>query len=317
MRAKRAEREKAAGALTKPAGVQKHQSPRLGAKKSPTSNDEKVAESVTHDADVQKTESAAERTGDEVAAEGKRKADIQQSQVNQTAMDGVVDTGPAPDKPVTSEPLPVGPTVGLAIDLQPTSEVAKEPTPKPQEPSNGINEQSTINATDEVQANQEQEAAPFESMFNDLENPSDPTSLDFDLAFPSNGEMPQDLLNEAVFDTLATTNNDQTLTLGPTTAEDIDTLLPGLDNYVSDRGDFSILDMDIPAPATEAPPGQNTTDAIPTLLDEGAHQLQQEQQPESAHIESNFDELFNGSGDWGMDDDLGGGTMGDFDDSWF
>ena len=312
-RAERAERERAAGILTKPAGVTKHQSPRIQAKKSPPATEKDTAEK---DVAAQSAQPADRKPVDELTAVELPIPDAQASQ-DQLPMTGGSAIDPAPNVTSVMDPQNLDPTAGLAITLQPDSQASRKSSPKPEEkieaapisqlPNNGAEEQPPAD---------HQEPAPFESMFNDLQNSSNPTSLDFDLSFPAAGSMPQELLNDPVFDTMGTSNDDQnlTLTLPSTTAEDIDSLLPGLERYVTNDGDFALIDMNLPTAAPEASALQNTSVPAPAAADTSAQQ--QQQSFDSAPIESNFDDLF-GSGDWNIDDDLGGGTMDEFNDDWF
>lgn len=252
-------------------------------------------------------QSAGEVVTEPVAAVGLPKPEAQASQDEPQASGG----GTAVTTSAGIQDM--NPTAGLAITLQPESDGPDRSPPKPQQMEANTADQPSFNPVDEPQPTDDQEAAPFESMFNDLENPSNPASLDFDLGFPSAGAMSQALLNDAVFDNMGTSNDDQNLNLAPTTAEDIDTLLPGLDSYVNDNGDFSLIDMELPAAAPETSAVQNPLVPAPAAANDGT---QQQPPLDSAPMESNFEDLF-GSGDWGMDDDMGGGTIGNFDEDWF
>ena len=311
IRAKRAEKERAAGILTRPAGITKERSPKMDQKKSPPAPGK---DTVLKREEAELTQQS--QLTDSAKSNGE--VDLNELKVEETAPQtesltfnesNTIDPQAAT---VVTQPPELDPSAGLAINLQPDD--TKESTMKVQEQTN-LNSQPPSNASGDFQITDHQEAAPFESMFNDLENPSNPTSLDFDLGFPSSGP---DLLNDAAFESMipSTSNNDQTLNLPPATAEDIDSLLPGLDNYVNDGADFSMLDMNIPAtaalPDASASIANTSAPALdPNATNEGAQQM------DSAPMESNFDDLFGGSGDWGMDDDMGGGTMGDFDEDWF
>lgn len=155
-----------------------------------------------------------------------------------------------------------------------------------------------------------QEAAPFESMFNDIEQPTNASSLDFDLGFSNS----QDLLNDPVFDNIDLGNTEEAAALNATSAEDINTLLPGLENYVNDGGDFSMIDF----PTNTMPQLTVATTNAPTESTiVGANNTGGTgQAAEMAPMESNFDDLF-GSGDWAGDGDMGDGAMVDFDEDWF
>lgn len=152
--------------------------------------------------------------------------------------------------------------------------------------------------------------APFESMFNDLSPTQNGTNLDFDLGFSTT----DDLLD---FENIDMTNTVETANLNANQAEDINTLLPGLENYVNDSSDFSMIDLPmepLPGETAAAAPVNGVTDGGiggVTGVGEGRHVV------ETAPMESNFDDLFGSAGDWSGDGDLGDGAMVDFDEDWF
>ena len=315
LRAKRAEKEKAAGILTKPAGVTK--SPKLGTKKTPPPNGKDLAERQEEGKPHQEPQAMKGVIMDRYTAPQAPKPNQQSPQVEPAVSNGptLEDHGNPATNVQHSE---LDPIVGLAINLQPDVQVQNDTgTAAPsQQLLQNLIEEPTQDQSDKSQPVDDQEAAPFESMFKDLEGGSNPASLDFDLEFPTTGD---DLLNDDVLgDNVAASsaNEDQNVNLAPTTAGDIDSLLPGLDDYVNDGADFSMLDMTIPA-ATSVPDASTTTNnataqvPAPNLNNEGGAQT------DSAPMESNFDDLFGGTDDWGLNDDMGNGTMGDFDEDWF
>ena len=152
----------------------------------------------------------------------------------------------------------------------------------------------------------------FESMFNDTDLTGGDNTMNFGLDFPSDGNLNQDVLNESAFENIEMSNADIS-NLGATTSEDINTLLPGLENYVNAGTDFSNINIPILPTLPEASQGTNAGNVGATAQDSA--------QPAAA--ESSFDDIF-GSGDYSMggtgDDGLGAGTLGDFEDfdeDWF
>lgn len=149
----------------------------------------------------------------------------------------------------------------------------------------------------------------FESMFNDSGTADDNDQMDFDLGFVNDTNTDQDFLNESAFENI-TINNEDVKNLTTTSNEDINTLLPGLENYVNAGNDFSLTDI----PASNSP-------ALPDAANmSGLTDTTVSAPLEQAPLESNFDDFF-ASGNYmdaGGDEDMGGdGGFGDFDDSWF
>lgn len=319
LRAKRAEREKAAGLLTRPAGVTKDRSTPITPNKSPPVDGKDAVEKSEEAEPILNAQPVdGIKTDGDIVLHASN-PDDQNAVQTEPVITNVIDAGSPQATAITTQPLDLDPSVGLAIDLQPELQASIQPEPasKPQDPSTKMLNEPPLNPPEDLQPVNHQEAAPFESMFTDLENPSNPTSLDFDLSFPSTGP---DLLNDTAFDNIvdSTSNDNQSLNLPPATAEDIDSLLPGLDSYVHNGGDFSMLDMNIPATTTVPDVSTAAADTtVPALAPNITSEGEQGHQMDSAPMESSFDDLFGGSGDWGMDDDMGGGTMGDFDESWF
>ena len=152
----------------------------------------------------------------------------------------------------------------------------------------------------------------FESMFNDTVLTGDDNAMDFGLDFSSDANLNQDVLNDSAFANIEMTNADMS-NLGATTSEDINTLLPGLENYVNAGTDFS--NITIPSASTLPATSQVTSAGIL-----GAS-IQNSAPPIAA--DSSLDDIFD-SGDFSMggtgDDGMGDGTFGDledFDEDWF
>ncbi|MCJ1389487.1 hypothetical protein MMC18_002344 [Xylographa bjoerkii] len=158
----------------------------------------------------------------------------------------------------------------------------------------------------------------FDSMFADAAAPNNNESLNFDIDFSTNTGISHDLLQDNPFGDL-TTNNDFT----NTSNENIDSLMPGIENYVNAHttgnvsDDFAMLDM----PATSAgfdnsilskpvPDGDIDFTGIDAAAGTGMM--------DAAPVDSTFDDLFfDDSGDLGMGDGDISGDFGEFDDNWF
>ena len=150
----------------------------------------------------------------------------------------------------------------------------------------------------------------FESMFDDNGTTGDNDQMDFDLGFTNDTNIDEDFLNDSAFENI-TMNNDAVKDLNTTSNEDINTLLPGLENYVNAGDDFSLTDIAASNPAV-----------LPhaTNLSRPTDQTAAASATEQAPIESNFDDFFASGNymDGAGDDDMGeDGGFGDFDDSWF
>lgn len=222
---------------------------------------------------------------------------------------------------------PEAPMVATDIMKQPNT-VISTGTTHPQPPDKPTMTPTTTAFTD----------APFEPMFNENANTStDSADLDFDLGFPSTND-DRNILSGDAADLLSGSTLQDMGVGGESTAEafnagapnnsnneDINTLLPGLENYVNAANDFSLISNG----ATTDPLPTTTTTATTTkdALTTNAEQQQQKNttasEIEQPAIESNFDDLF-GFGsymDGNDDDELGGlGGMGEFpafDDEWF
>ena len=210
-----------------------------------------------------------------------------------------------PSESVTENRKTANASASKAQDTKPEESAAQPSSPKKPQPE-------TIAAPAPEEPSTNEEAAPFESMF-DLEQGNNGNGLDFDLGL-SDG---QDLLNDPLFEDVGMPSNNENADLNATSAEDINTLLPGLENYVNDSGDFSMIELPEGTMAQEATvtngttAGADGTTAAANYYD-GAASTQGMEMP----MESNFDDLF-GSGDWAGDGDMGDGAMVDFDDDWF
>lgn len=198
-------------------------------------------------------------------------------------------------------------SMGLAITMpQDTKPEAVGP------PKNA--EKKPSGATPAAEAPLDSSAADldFESMFNDTDLTGGDDTMNFGLDFSADGNLNQGVLNDSTFENIEMGNADMS-NLGPTTSEDINTLLPGLENYVNAGTDFA--NINIPAASTLP-----ETSQVAPVSTAGAP-AQVSAQP--AVADSSLDDIF-GSGDFSMDgigdDGMGGGTFGDFEDfdeDWF
>ncbi|KAA6408536.1 MAG: hypothetical protein FRX48_07618 [Lasallia pustulata] len=200
------------------------------------------------------------------------------------------------------------PLVNIA-GLAPSANAQATTTETKQESSNGHPTAIQVPTSAELQD------ADFESMFNDVEGADADNDINFDLDFSADANMGQDLINANAFGNITNTNNGL-IDLNAASNEGINTLLPGLENYVHDGEDFTMLDI---PPATTLPAGA----VLPPATKAGNNNVA-EAGADAPPVESNFDDMFYGSGDFSMggaeDSDMGDdgiGDFGDFDEAWF
>ncbi|MCJ1354724.1 MAG: hypothetical protein MMC33_004713 [Icmadophila ericetorum] len=153
-------------------------------------------------------------------------------------------------------------------------------------------------------ANPDDQEINFESMFTDADMTGGGSEINFDLEFPMNENMGQGPLN--------TTNPFVDLTSHPenfsnqntTSNEDINKLLPGLENYITAGDDFGLSnlpDINTVIPGNTA---TQTTDAGNTAIT-----------TQDTMMDSSFDDMFYGTGDLdfgGSDNGMGFGDFPDF-----
>lgn len=321
VRAKRAEREKAAGILTRPAGVVKNRSPSAETKQSPKATDAKGIEETAKASEA--VTDVPGQTGEQMMVNGNEAADT--TQLGKVEPPATALSAPTQNSLKKDEMAALhndttqteNPTIASSTKAQGTN--PEESALRPSSPKKTQPDAIPAPTNEEKPASEEPstnpEAAPFESMF-DLEQPE----FDLDL---SNG---QDLLNDSLFEDLGAPSNNENpdLNANATSTEDINTLLPGLENYVNDNGDFSMIDLPVggtmaqdaamPNGTTTAAEAQGTTTAAAeaTVATDGMTATQALEMP----MESNFDDLF-GSGEWGDSGEMGDGAMVDFDEDWF
>ncbi len=86
----------------------------------------------------------------------------------------------------------------------------------------------------------------FENMFNDTENAGGNNVMDFDLTFSGDPSMRPNALNDTLLHNVGLSNRDVT-GLGPISSESISTILPGFENYVNIEPEFPINDAPMPS----------------------------------------------------------------------
>ena len=198
-------------------------------------------------------------------------------------------------------------SMGLAITMPVDSATeTAEPPKSPEKKSSGA-----IPAA-EVPLDTGTADLDFESMFNDTDLTGGDDAMDFGLDFSSDANLNQDVLNDSAFANMEMSNADMP-NLGATTSEDINTLLPGLENYVNAGTDFSNINISVAPSLPETSQGASVgTVSAPAQVSAP---------PVDAN--SSLDDLF-GSGNFSIDgtgdDGMGTGTFGDledFDEEWF
>ena len=198
-------------------------------------------------------------------------------------------------------------SMGLAITMPVDSATeTAEPPKSPEKKSSGATPAA------EVPLDTGTADLDFESMFNDTDLTGGDDAMDFGLDFSSDANLNQDVLNDSAFANMEMSNADMP-NLGATTSEDINTLLPGLENYVNAGTDFSNINISVAPSLPETSQGASVgTVSAPAQVSAP---------PVDAN--SSLDDLF-GSGDFSIDgtgdDGMGTGTFGDledFDEEWF
>lgn len=198
-------------------------------------------------------------------------------------------------------------SLGLAITMPPDVDMnpegqRKDPEGKPTTTTSAVKAATQL-PLDVPSA----EDFDFESMFNDNDMASADEALNFHFALPNDSGMGQDLLNSGNFEGINVNNTvSSDLTDLPVNAnEDIEGVLPGLENYLNADTDFS--NIGIPSAAAPAPAQSSQAPEVPTertVATSGASVTKPE---------TSFDNFF---GDFDMEgtEDLGDGTLGDLDD---
>ena len=196
-------------------------------------------------------------------------------------------------------------SLAITMPAEPTTEAAEAPK-SPEKKTNG-----TVPAA-EVALDSSAADLDFESMFNDSDLTGGDDAISFGLDFSTDGNLNQDVLNDNAFANIEMNNTDMS-NLGATSSEDINTLLPGLENYVNAGTDFS--NINIPTASTLPETSQVAT--------AGTVSAPNQVSAPTVVADSSLDDIF-GSGDFSIDgtgdDGLGSGAFGDledFDEDWF
>ena len=194
-------------------------------------------------------------------------------------------------------------SMGLAITI-PSDDVIKDlEQPKtPEKPSNSVPpNDAAIEMPETVDLD-------FESMFNDTDPKAIDDTLNFDFGLSTDPPMTQDIPNDNSFNDINMDNIDMT-NIPATTNEDIDSLLPGVENYLDTDIDFS--NISIP-PATAIPETSQST-----VLDTTVVSAPPTATTEPAAADTSFEDNFFGLGSFEMGetggDELGDGTLEDFE----
>ena len=198
-------------------------------------------------------------------------------------------------------------SMGLAITMPADSATeTAEPPKSPEKKSSGATPAA------EVPVDSGTADLDFESMFNDTDLTGGDDAMNFGLDFSSDGNLNQDVLTDGAFANMEMSNADMP-NLGATTSEDINTLLPGLENYVNAGTDFSNINISVAPSLPDTSQGASV----------GTINAPAQVSAPPVDANSNLDDLF-GSGDFSMDgtgdDGMGAGTFGDledFDEEWF
>ena len=168
--------------------------------------------------------------------------------------------------------------------------------------------------------------ADFDSMFADTSTANPNDTLPFELDFSVDASISQELLDDNPFGEL-TANAD----FSTTSNEDLNTLLPGLENYVNGEAHASSVDdfamIDLTDASNEFNSSKTNKKALgPATKLTSAEAINASSGPDShpaatMPMESSFDDLFYGSGDMGLEDstmvDANLEVLEDFDDDWF
>ena len=239
-----------------------------------------------------------------------------------TATQTQISNAPAPIAQMQELPsaIPSGEATDVAPDLpQNTKEPAAAVITIPSHPAienQSQQEETQANAPETMSAEQEARLNPtdvadldFESMFNDTGLVTNEDPINFDLDFSTEGAS-QDIMNDSAFENITMSDADLA-NAAPTSNEDINSLLPGLENYVN--ADTDLTSLRLPPASTASVTSQGaaigasvTAATVPT-----------QSSTEAMPADANFDNLFEGL-DFSMDgtgqDDLGDATLGDLDD---
>ena len=193
-------------------------------------------------------------------------------------------------------------SIGLAITLPPDD--SAKGLEQPKSPGKVAEVAAPIDTSLDMQDGVD---IDFESMFNDTDPKAIDNALNFDFGLPSEPAVPQGLLNDNSFNDINLNTTDMA-NLPASTNEDIDSLLPGVENYFNSETDFSNINIPL---ATRLPEGTQ-----PTKTSNIAAPAQNA--PEVTMADTSFDDNFFGLGNFDAskmgENELGDGTLGDFED---
>ena len=202
-------------------------------------------------------------------------------------------------------------SAGLAITMAAGTATNDQDQSKPenQQPGDEMNASDAMMDTSDA-AN----AEFFESMFNDDLVSADDTMNFGDFGFPMDTNTNQPLNSDTNLQNPSLPNVDVN-NLTSTSNEDINSLLPGLENYVT-GSDFSNINIpststNQPADTNQAPPPTTTTSATnapaPDAITGATTTITDNSTLDESFFDFNFDMNNNGG------DDMGNGTLDDFD----
>jgi hypothetical protein len=234
--------------------------------------------------------------------------------------ENTVTEGPMLDKPNTlstpkkpeaeqANPIPLGMSKAATNSKAPSLTI--DPTPAPKEsnssqvitdghggPPNSLDHPLETPTTANLREND------FETMFNDTEAIDGADGVGFGLEFAVDAHD----LNNTDFDNVAMGNEDLA-SMNATSNEDINTLLPGLENYVNANDDLPIVNLVTGSTLLNSTVAKADTTSAPQALN-------------PAPTESNFDHMFSSNDfmetteDFEMDESGDINDLEDFDD-WF
>lgn len=283
IRSKRAERERAAGAL-------KARSPDIDLENASTDRAGAAGETPpsVEESDKPKPDDAIMM--DIPGAENQDLVNLESTSKNPTSEKIVSVSQDIPRNAYNSK--------GLAISIDPHSEKGVSL------PNGGIKEQNRddlLEQRPETPTTANLRDTDFETMFNDTETASGNDTMNFDLNFSADPSSFQNV----------TMTNEALTNFNSTSSKNINTL-PGLEGYVNPGGDFPMVDV---APARTLPESNSkaNTATVATSAPKGFG---------GAQIDSSFDDLFSsngfieGSGDYDMTGEGNISDLADLDD-WF
>lgn len=193
-------------------------------------------------------------------------------------------------------------SAGLAITIPPesTAKVEGQPDNIDKRPTNttAAAPEVPLDTTDPVDFD-------FESMFNDTDLVNTDDTTNFNLDF-STDDVSQNIMNDSAFENIKMGDADMT-NVATTSNEDINSLLPGLENYVN--ADTDISNLGISATSALPQPTQVVPAATTSALAPNAGEM--------APVDPSLDHLFDGI-DFDMPstggDDMGDSNLVDLDD---